>query len=808
MDRREFLKTTGVVGIGLGVGWPEYSLEGRELDMDFLSEKSSDRMLFPRPLDGIEVNITPPGLAWLPAEGAANYRVEVRKAGGGLVYEKEVGDDPVHLPDQVLGAGDYMWDVVALDENGKDVARRGEQRFSIPQGAPELPWVDPEALLARVPKGHSRLLYPRAELDQVRATLETTRKRSWQACLRAADRALDTDAPQYPTYHETEDDQTRRLEYVEYFRYIRGYIDRDLMNLSLVYLMTEEKKYADAAKRILLEIASWPTDDADVTSVSAKWGDEPGLSYSKCAHFAYDWMYHALNEDEKKLVFKMCEDRAWQTHRRLVRQTYLTTPGDSHNGRMIAYLSDMAVAMAGESEGAKTWLDFSLKALTTMYPHWGGYEGGWAEGAPYGLWYNGFYIPAFECLKQTTGFDLWQRPFFNNVRHFFFYCTSVRGEIRPFGDSAEKGGPGERGGSGYADLMWHHAHRFDDPYVGWWVNQIQGWGGGSGRTSLLFDDDVPNKVPTDIPQSRAFRGVGWAGLHGDLADVDNDTFFLFKSSPYGSVSHSHADQNCFAIMKGGKALAIPSGYYGPSYGMAHHADWTRSTKANNGVLVNGEGQVIRSAKANGHLVDFEDRKGLSYVSGDATAAYMGKLNRWVRQVLFLRPGLILMLDDLEAPETASFEWMLHAFEEMELGEEQVISRRDGKTMDVRLACSAGLTLSQTDQFDTPYNEGIPESFHKDMPNHWHVMAQTNEKVKKTRIGAVLGIYGAGEAFDIEVLEQEGWFGAKAVGAFGEVEGWVQVVAGAGGPDGFGDGVGRGAVRVCGRGYDGDVFVAS
>jgi hypothetical protein len=80
------------------------------------------------------------------------------------------------------------------------------------------------------------------------------------------------------------------------------------MNLSLAFLMTEEAKYADAAKRILLEIAKWPTDDADVTSVSAKWGDEPGLSYAKCAHFAYDWLYHALDEDEKKLVFKMCED--------------------------------------------------------------------------------------------------------------------------------------------------------------------------------------------------------------------------------------------------------------------------------------------------------------------------------------------------------------------------------------------------------------------------------------------------------------------------------------------------------------------
>ena len=73
------------------------------------------------------------------------------------------------------------------------------------------------------------------------------------------------------------------------------------MDLSLAFLMTEANRYADAAKRILPEIVSWPTDDDDVTSVSARWGDEPGLSSSKCAHFAYDWFYDALNGGKNRL---------------------------------------------------------------------------------------------------------------------------------------------------------------------------------------------------------------------------------------------------------------------------------------------------------------------------------------------------------------------------------------------------------------------------------------------------------------------------------------------------------------------------
>ena len=276
----------------------------------------------------------------------------------------------------------------------------------------------------------------------------------------------------------------------------------------------------------------------------------------------------------------------------------------------------MAIVMAGESDNALTWLDTSLKALTTTYPHWGGCDGGWAEGTAYGLYYNTLYIPAFETLRMTTGFDLWERPFFRKVRNFFFYCTALRGEISPFGDDAESIGPGIGGSSAYGSLLWYHAHRFDDPHIAWWVNQIDASSGSRGPLSLLFEDAAKAKAPADLPGSHLFRGVGLAALHSDLSEPDEDTFLLFKSSPYGSVSHSHADQNAFCIMKGGRALAIPSGYYGPLAGMPHHARWTCSTKANNCVLVDGDGQASRERKATGRIAAFEDREGLSYVIGD------------------------------------------------------------------------------------------------------------------------------------------------------------------------------------------------
>ena len=772
MKRRTFIKTTGALGLSAALPWADLYARARK-STEFLKEKSSDRMLFPRPGHGAELPISPVGLAWLPCPSAADYRVEIFAKNGPRVYSQNTGKDPVHLPDRVLPSGDYTWDVIAFDERGTDIARRGKQSFSILPGAAKLPWVAPKELLRRVPAEHSRILYARADLGRIRATLSSTRAKSWRACKSSADRSLSKGVPAFPKYHLIEDAGTRRLEYGRYFSYFRGYVDGALMDLSLAFLMSEENKYARAAKRILLEIASWPTDDDDVTSVSARWGDEAGLSFSKCAHIAYDWLYPALNDSERKQVFDMCRARAWQTYGRLNRSNYLTYPGESHAGRLIAYLTDMSLAMAGETPDAEIWLTYSLKALLTFYPHWAGVDGGWAEGTGYGLWYNTFYIPAFESLRRLADYDLWQRPFFNRIRYFFFYCMANHGEIRPFGDAAERGGPGTRGGSGYAELMAFHAHCYNDPYVGWWVKQIPGYRGQKdGFGALLHKDELPAKAPTDLPQSRVFKSVGWAGLHSDITKPESDTCLIFKSSPYGSVSHSHADQNAFAIMKGGTALAIPSGYYGPSYGKPHHAQWTRSTKANNCVLVNGLGQKIRVADG-GAIVGFKDAAGYSYVAGDATPAYVGRLNKWVRRILFLRPGLFLLLDEIEAPAQSRYQWMLHAFEKMEIKGDKVTSRRRGATLDVNLACSGGLKLTQTDQFDTPYNRGIPKAYHREKANHWHVTAETAKSSRKARIAAVMSVYGADERFDVQLQHMNGWLGATGTGDFGKVEGWIR-----------------------------------
>ena len=232
MKRRTFIKTTGAVGLNAALPWGGLYAQ-RSKSSDFLLEKTSDAMLFARPRDGAALSISPVGLAWLPCPKARDYQVDIFESNGSRIYSQRVGSDPVHLPDRAFPAGDYVWDVTAFNEQGTDLARRGRRSFTILPGAAQLPWIDPKALLSRVPAAHPRILYPRTDLKHIRATLSTTRAKSWKACQRAADRALSKGLPKFPTYHHIEDPGTRRLEYGKYFSYFRGYVNGALMDLSL-----------------------------------------------------------------------------------------------------------------------------------------------------------------------------------------------------------------------------------------------------------------------------------------------------------------------------------------------------------------------------------------------------------------------------------------------------------------------------------------------------------------------------------------------------------------------------------------------
>jgi len=708
---------------------------------------------FPRPSRDEVLDISPPGFCWWRAadRGKAQYRVKVMNKAGEVVHESPALDNPVHVPEKVLPAGKYTWIVEALDKDGTVCATREPWGFAIAEGAVEQPWIPAEQILARVPKDHPRLLFPKASLDEVRATLETTRKEAFQALKRTADRCLKMTPPPEPDYDEIENKAERRMAYMRSFAEMRKYHTRGMLHLALMYALTGDKKYGEVSKALLLGAAEW--DPEGISSVLARHGDEVGLGLAKAGAQTYDWIYDLLTDEERAKAKKMLIARADQMLRRLERRDWLARPESSHDGRLPGYLIEHAIALAEEPR-AKVWMEYAMLTYMTLFPHWAGRDGGWAEGIPYGMAYNTIYLMPFEGLRSATGFDLWQRPFYRKVRYFFLYNISPRGEIMPWGDTEQAAVPPRTGG--LRALLQFHALRHNDPVVKAWVDLLERKPGRKASISplagIILPDDLEPKPLTDLPNDAAFFGVGWAALHSNLDDPDDDLLVLFKSSPFGGVSHSHADQNSFAIMKGGKALAIPGGERWPTHGSPFHKKYTQQTLAHNAVLVNGEGQINRDAHANGHLTEFVTKPSFGYVCGDAQSAYRKVLTRCRRHVLLVRPSLICVVDDLEAPEPAAIQWLLHTREELELDEaaQTFVSPRQDVAMKVHLITDGGFAYAQTKEWPMDPKEGFPKTRKKPPEKHWHFTATTRETSAKHRIAAVMVVGEKGRLPPCEV----------------------------------------------------------
>lgn len=180
----------------------------------------------------------------------------------------------------------------------------------------------------------------------------------------------------------------------------------------------------------------------------------------------------------------------------------------------------------------------------------------------------------------------------------------------------------------------------------------------------------------------------------------------FRSSPFGAVSHGHRDQNTFAIEAFGEPLAIATGYYN-YYASPHHDQYTRSTRAKCGITYDGGQGQVSGWKATGKITFFEDSPDCTLLSAEAAPAYGGVLTRAERQIIFLKKaGVFVIHDILAAPEAHSYEYWLHALDEMKVDAARkiVTISRPKAVLTARFLLPSSPVFRQTSQFDPPVGE--------------------------------------------------------------------------------------------------------
>jgi hypothetical protein len=407
-------------------------------------------------------------------------------------------------------------------------------------------------------------------------------------------------------------------------------------------------------------------------------------------------------------------------------------PRDSHGNQTLLMLAVMSTLVAGDLPEAGPWVSNTLPLAVNAVSPWGGDDGGFANSAAQGVWDVGEQLVPWYTLRNSANLDLAQKPWVRNWASFQAYFMPPGQNTQVFGDGLEMNLAENlaRFGKGYAYFAptslsrWYASNRTgEDPL----------------RAEYLLAppaDFTSAALPAGTANSLLMRSIGWAAMHSDLASLARTSVY-FKSSPapFGAFNHSHADQNSFVVNAGGQRLAIETGYY-DGYKTQHWWNWYHQTKSKNAITYDGgKGQLFfeqDSRMGYGSITQYETTSGYDIVTGDASGAYGSSITKAVRSMVYLRPGLILVYDNLASATARTWEWNLHAVNQMGVtSNTNVQIANGGQTLCVDMLSGPAMQFTQSNTFaSAPSNGGAAQ---------WHGKFANSQPLAATEFVALLRV---------------------------------------------------------------------
>ena len=454
-------------------------------------------------------------------------------------------------------------------------------------------------------------------------------------------------------------------------------------NVALAYLLTGETRYADAARRWLGALCSYPTT--------------PGNQYAFGPYMAAlahgrDWLADALRPSEQTAIrdhlsalvreayeCSFSADRAWWHGAYLHHDFWIPTAGYGLG----------ALALADEVPEAARWLARAAEEIGHVFDVLGD-DGAWLEGAA--DWVYGLVLVLLfaDAHRRSGGESFYERPWLRNTWRYRLYCWLPDDTYVYLNDSFRSGRYNILG-SASSHVLRRLAGEYRNGHAQWLAERDEAFDYGSEhpgvyrspytwRTNrpysgalmhclawnlLWFDPSVAATPPDELPTAWHFANQGLViARSGWGPDASVATF---ACGPIGGhearrriaagerrlvrgATHAHAQATSFTLYAQGRYVVVPPGY-------GKHA-----SRFQNVVAVDG-GQLWDPEHA-GELRAVDLADDLDYALGDATGCYPDGLGvrRHMRHFLFLKPDFLVLCDLLETDGRRvgrQYAWQLH-----------------------------------------------------------------------------------------------------------------------------------------------------
>ena len=637
-------------------------------------------------------------------------------------------------PHQRLASGRWYWKYEIVEQG--EITPMGPYSFIVNDGTEGVVTPDAHRFIANIPVGHPRVMNYGRDLNLIRQQAPT--HPLYNTIIGNADKYA-AQTPYTGPVDDSNPARARRLvqqgnkEVEMYHTLLQGYI-----------LSGKEHLFEALMERTDI-LLTWPTNDL------------LGSKVLSALSTAYDVLYNHLSAPTRKKIETIVDK---QLKKGLARWPGYTETRhiENHFWQMeLAGNFTAALAMLGHLDSAREMLEYTYELFIARFPNLSTQDGGWSEGEGYYSVNQTAVVDMALLLKKLGNIDIFKMGWYKNLPDYFTYFSPVASPVSGFGDMHDRVATGSLKGhsemlmlgceenNSYALYRLFQSLKPVDSFYGkalpahYWekpLSKIEPWYQIVNNIRLKETDGL---CPDSMPKDKVFYGIGTAALHTHVLQPQTDETVFFRSSPFGAKGHMHANQNGFNISRKGERIFYSTGYY-TSFSNPHSLTSYRHTRAHNCILIDSIGQAF-GHEGFGAILRHLEGNTISCLTGDASQAYRpvvdqqfakflnennitaghgeSGLTTFKRHLVFARPGIIVIYDELAANHPAEWSLLLHT-----LAPAQTTSNSSMRvesqytTATAHVYGSTHLAGSYTDQYYSPaidfkkkYPQGTPLAHH-------------------------------------------------------------------------------------------------
>lgn len=230
--------------------------------------------------------------------------------------------------------------------------------------------------------------------------------------------------------------------------------------------------------------------------------------------------------------------------------------------------------------------------------------------------------------------------------------------------------------------------KYKDPLLGYLYNYMKT---GESFMDVLYETaDVPKKDPYSENPVKLFKDVGSTVFKSGWEK--DDFVFVLRTGPF--VNHQHIDQGTFWLADRGVDI-ITERHGSTYYDDPLYQPWYTQPVAHSTILIDNNHQSQRVGDLLWHVDGFNDYayvwqfldgRSAAFTSGDIGRLYWGKVKSLKRNVLYIKPRTLLMLDTVVPGEKNVDVTLLYQTErlaDITAGTKASSITKDGVTMHVK-----------------------------------------------------------------------------------------------------------------------------